>query len=245
MKAIIVFIWACVVGISACGQNQTSNNYLHQTYTLDRISTNSMGSQSSSIPLSAGPPPGVKGDVYLNKTFNRIVFQLYEEDKIVDGYTGKLDLRLNEFDVLTRQGIRVIKGNLVRSFIFVDSLSGIQTDYINLREWTTPDKVKLDGFGQVIVDGNLMLVRTTELIVRKPDFNPALNVGSKDYRFLKKDHFHYVKAGVLTEVPGKKNFPKIFGDKEKIMSEYITKNNLSISNEKELARIFDYYNRLQ
>lgn len=227
------------------GAGQSNNNeYLHNRYVLERIGTNGAGLESSSIPTTFSTPPEVKGDVYLNKSYDYIVFQLYEGDRVVEGYMAKLDLKLNEFDVITPQGVKALKGNLVKSFIFADSLTRIQTNYVNAREWRSESNPAFDGFFEILVEGNLTLVKRTGITMLKPDFNPALNVGSKDYRILKKEELYYIDDGKVLEVPGKRNFAKIFTGKEKEIQNYITEKNLSVSRTKDVVKVFTFYKSL-
>jgi hypothetical protein len=89
-----------------------------------------------------------------------------------------------------------------------------------------------------------MLVKRVDLIFRKADFSPALNVGSKDHRYLKKSSYFFVKDGIITVLPKKKDFYKMFVGKEDIMNSFVKENNLSISKENQLVMIFDKYNEL-
>jgi hypothetical protein len=220
---------------------QSGGDYLHNRYAIERIASGT-GLQSGNIVTMGTPPPGMKGDVYLNRHFNNVVFQLYDGDRIVEGYLAKLDLKQNEFDVMVPHGVKVLKGSMIKSFIFIDSLTKFQTNYVNIREWRTKEKSLYDGFIEILAEGNLTLAKRTELIVKKPDFNPALNVGSKDYRFLKREHLYYIMDRTLNELPGKKNFVKIFGGAENQIEKFISSNNLSISKIGDLIQIFDFYN---
>lgn len=216
-------------------------DYLHNRYAIERMATTN-GLQSGTIITMSGAEAGIKGDVYLNKHFNNVVFQLYDNDKIVEGYLAKLDLKKNEFDVMVPHGVKVLKGNLIKSFIFIDSLTRFQTNYVNLKEWKTPDERLDEGFIEILAEGKLTLAKRTELIVKKPDFNPALNVGSKDYKFLKQEQLYYIADKTLIELPGKKNFIKIFMGDSKEIERFILSNNLSITKIADLIEIFNYYN---
>jgi hypothetical protein len=240
MKKIFLLCVIVFAGLSC--QSQSNENYLHNRYTLDRIGTNSAGTQTSGIPLVSRPPADVIGDVYLTKHYNASVFQLYNNDKIVEGYYSKLDLKQNEFDLVTPQGLRALKGSLVKSFLYVDSVTHFQNNFVNLKEWTYDKGSILDGFAEILSEGKIILVKRTELIFKKADFNPALNVGSKDHKYLKTPKLYYVAAGIIYELPRKKELPKIFNEREGEMRTYIEKQNLNLGSEKDMIKLFAYYN---
>ncbi|MBN8650124.1 MAG: hypothetical protein J0L67_01770 [Cytophagales bacterium] len=239
----ITILFLVLVSVTSTVLAQTGN-YIHNLYALERIGSNQGGGQTSSIPTMPGPPPGVKGDVYLNKNFNKVVFQLFDGDKIIEGFIAKLDLKQNEFDVLTSQGVKVLKGNLVKSFVFVDSLTHIQSNFVSTKEWHTVSSPLFEGFYEILLEGKLTLLKRTDLIVKQPDFHPALNVGSKDLRFIKSEKFYYLHSGKVFEIPSKRNLTKIFTSYEKEMQDYIADKNLSSTKQRDLALIFDYYNRI-
>jgi hypothetical protein len=241
MKYIFVAFSILIFEAAAIAQN---NNYINTVYTLERIGSNSGGNQTNSIPTIAGPPPGVKGDVYLNPTFNKSVFQLYDGDKIVEVSSAKLDLKQNEFDIITPQGIRVLKGNLIKSFLFFDSATQFKTTYINVKEWNESSNMALDGFFEVILEGRFGLLKKTELIVKRPDYHPALNVGSKDLRLIKEEKFYYLDSNKVFEMPSKRKIGKMFAGYEKEMETFIFEKDLSTSKQRDLTLIFNHYNKI-
>ncbi|MBX2917114.1 MAG: hypothetical protein KF856_17725 [Cyclobacteriaceae bacterium] len=237
MRGFIPFLFLAVTVLC---QAQNNGNYIHNLYSLERMGGN-LG-QTNSVPTIAGPPGGIKGDVYLNKTFNKVVFQLFDADKIVEG-VAKLDLKQNEFDLITPQGVRVLKGNLVKSFVSIDSLTHFQSNFVNAREWTYDSNTPIEGFYEILAEGNLTLLKRSEIIVKQPDYHPALNVGSKDVRLVKNEKFYYLVNGKVFDIPGKRNFAKIFTGKEKQVQSYMIEKDLSISKQRDLIQVFSYYNQ--
>jgi hypothetical protein len=223
---------------------QSNGNYLHNRYAVERLTTNSAGTQSNSIPImNTSAPPGVKGDVYLNKFFSPVVFQLYDGDKIVEGYLAKLDLKQNEFDIFTKDGVKALRGTLIKSFIMIDSLTKFQSNYVSTKEFKTPEGASFpEGFFEILAEGKLTLLALTEITVKKPDFNPALNVGSKDYKIIKKEQLYYNAGSGIVELPTKKNFIKLFPDHQKEIDDYMAINNLSSSKMRDVVKTFEFYN---
>lgn len=221
-------------------QNWAQQNYLHNSYTLERMATQATN-PSGIITTMPGAPPAVSGDVYLYKTFNASAFELYD-GKLLEGYLAKLDLSRNEFDVVTTQGVKVLKGNLVRSFIFIDSLTKAQFNFVNMKEWQGAEP--LEGFFQILVEGEMTLVRKSDVIFKKADFHPALNVGSRDHQYIQKSKLYYIRGKEYVEVPPKKNLMKIFSDQQKEMNAYFNKSDINLSNEADIARLVAHYNSL-
>jgi hypothetical protein len=229
-------------GIHPVGVSQANSNYLHTRNVLERLSTRSFGITSAGVPTLPMAAPEVKGDVYLTPTFNLSLFQLYDSDQLVEGFYAKLDIQKNEFDLMTKQGVRVLAGKKVKAFACLDSLTQKKSNFINAREWKWEQDVPLEGFLKILSDGQLLLVKRTEVIFRKADYNAALNVGSRDHKYLKKDHLYYISGDIIRKLPGKKDFTKIFGDRKEEMDKYIRTNQLNIHKESDLITLFNYFN---
>lgn len=222
-----------------------ADSYLHTRYTVERIASNASDMYSGGIKtLGANTPPGTVGDVYLSGSYNISVFQLYDGDKLVEGYFSKLDLQNNEFDIITKAGVKVLKGNLVKSFIYDDSLTNIRHSFVNALEWKTTDESTLKGFFEILSPGSIILARYTELKFIKADYNAAKHIGSKDHRYVKKEHFYYVAKNVVSPLPKKKELFDIFGDKKVELQKFSDEQNINLKNSMGLERLFTYYNQL-
>lgn len=200
--------------------------------------------RSGSIPSMLPPAAAeVKGDVYLMPDYRITTFVLYDNDKLIEGFSSKYDIDKNEFDLMTQQGVRVLPGNKVKSLVWLDSLTKQPQYFFNYQDVMNEDGVPYLGFFQLLSDGPLPLLKKTELIFRKADFNPALNVGSKDHRYIKKPHYYMVKDNIMTALPGRK-IPTVFPDHQQEVQQFVKKNSLDLSHEGHLIALFDYYNSL-
>ncbi len=225
-----------VVCGSAFGQN---NDYLHKRYIVERLSDlNSL--LAGSIPNLPSPPPGLQGDVYLTQFFQESSFTLFKDGQILHGLFSKLDLQRNEFNIITQKGVRVLNGDLVRSAVCLDSLNKTPHYFFNGKSFKTPSGSQYSGFFELLVEGSLPLLKRTEVEYLKADFSPALNVGSKDDKYIKKTFFYYQRDGVLHPV-SKKNFFSVFGDRQKEMEQFGKSKKLKV--ESDLISIFEYFNR--
>ncbi|MBS1555006.1 MAG: hypothetical protein JSU09_08760 [Bacteroidetes bacterium] len=231
------FALLVLVCANTFGQNE---NFLHKRYIVERLADlNSL--QTGSIPNLPSAPPGLQGDVYLTPHFQESSFTLFKEEQKVSGFFSKLDLQRHEFNLITPQGVRVLNGDLVRSVVSLDSLTKIPHYYFNGKSFKSAAGIPSVGFYELLVEGEIPLLKKTELEFLKANFNPALNVGSKDHKYLKNHFFYYLKNGLIYPI-SKKNFFTIFGDRQKEMEAFGKSKKLKAEND--LISIFEYYNKL-
>jgi hypothetical protein len=235
MKLLASFILFCLPLLVTA----QDNGYLHTRNTMERILATRPGIPAGAMPIMNTAPPEIKGDVYLSKFFNQVVFELYDNKVLVEGYYGKLDLKKYEFDLMTKQGIKTLRGDLVKSFASIDSASGVKSYYINSKGLKGKP---INEFFQVLVDGKMVLLKRTELIFKEANFNPALNIGSKDHRYLKKEHLYYLREGELQPLPSKKSIPSLLVGKENAVRDFIKANQLNLGKENHLIKLFEYFN---
>jgi hypothetical protein len=84
-----------------------------------------------------------------------------------------------------------------------------------------------------------------KIIVKKPDYNPNLNMGSRDTKILKSFEYYYSKNNQVFRLSSlsRKVIP-VFGARSAEMKKFIDDNSLSADDEVELTKIFEYYNTL-
>jgi hypothetical protein len=246
MKTWIFVVTGMVMG-TAYAQNvsvPSQKSYLHNYNIVERLGSNQLASQSGIIPGIAAPPPEVQGDFYLHPDYRITTFQLYASEKLVEGFTARFDIHSNEFDLITKQGIRALRGDLVKSIVWLDSVS-MQPQYlVNGKEFVNEANIPYTGFFQILAQGKMFLLKKTELQVKEPDYHVALNVGSRDTRITKKHFLYYTVGNQALPWPGKKQGLKIFSDKAKEVNEFIKVNELDLSKEGHLRALVDYYNSI-
>jgi hypothetical protein len=191
------------------------------------------------LPISR-PSVGIQGDPFLYPQWRLTTIVLYEVENPVSGYYTRYNLHFDELDFKTRMDVRAIDGSRIKSFEFKDSVSNV---FLNASEFTLAD-VPLKGFVEVLVDGPVRLVKRRYVLVKDPDYNPALNSGSRDVKIIKQSELYYLKDGQLFEVKGKKKLLAFFGDKSPEMEKFMKVNALFPNDEKSLIRIFTHYNSL-
>jgi len=224
-------------------KEKEENDFLHNYNIMERIGSGSLANQTS-LPSIPAPAAGVKGDVYLFPEYRLTTFQLYDNNKLAEGHKARFDIKNNEFDLRTQQGIRVLSGDRVRGLVWVDSLTRKAQYMVNGKDFMSAGQVPFTGFFQILADGKITLLRRTEVIVKNPDFHPALNVGSRDYRIIKKHQTYYAIGREARPWGGKKQALSIFEEKESEVREFIKVNRLDLSKEEHVLLLFEHVNRL-
>lgn len=242
MKHIGLLFSMIIAGSTLC--KAQTDSYLHTRYTIEQIATNSGSLNSAAIKtVGANIPPGTIGDVYLTKNFNISVFQLYEKEQLVEGFFAKLDLKNNEFDVKIKSGIKALDGNMVKSFIYDDSLTRLRHSFVNAKEWKTNEGGNLLGFFEILSEGEITLAGYAELEFIKANYNAAKHVGSKDNKYVKNSRYYYVINQVATVLPKRKSLFDIFGERKDELEKYSEDHSLNLRNTLDLIRLFDFYNQ--
>ena len=224
----------------------SQQTYLNNRFLLERIG-NTGNLLTGNSGMLAGIPqgaPGVVGDSFLKNYFSDAAFLLFDQEQVVSGYQTKYDIQRDDFYLLQNRVVRVLEGSKVRNFVVIDSLSKARQQYINGRLLKDETGSPLSGFFEVLSDGNMALLRKTEIEVKAPDFHPALNVGSKDHRVVKHQLMFYAREGVVGKVPQGKKILSLFPDQEEKMATFIKVNKLDLKSESHLKGLFEYYQSL-
>lgn len=238
--SLLTLIFFGTISISF-SQSAVPNN-IRATNTLERLGGISKTDMLYGIPM---PPGKVIGDTYLDMHWKNSSILLYEKDKLLEGYPVRYDIHSDELEINAKNGIKVLKGSKVKSFVWADSITNTPTYFVNAKEYKSDNNTNLGGFFQVVSDGAMPLFKKTTVEIKKADYNVAFNVGSHDDKILKKSDFYTLKGNEVVEIPGsKKKFLPLFGDKTEVIEKFIRDNGLSISKEENLKMIFDHYNSL-
>ena len=188
------------------------------------------------------PPSEVQGDVYFDTHWSMAAFNLYNASETLEGYYSRYNIHAYEFEIRTQQGTKGLSGDRVKNFTLKDSINGALRSFINAKDFKLDD-TPLTGFFQVLSTGPALLVKRYYLLVKKPDYNPALNAGSRDTRIIRQSELFYVMGSQAHRVKSKKKLLASFGDKAAAMETYMQNNSLSTS-EEDLRKIFNHYNEL-
>ncbi len=187
------------------------------------------------------PPPEVKGDIYLTPYWNKATVMLFENDRVVEGLQVKYDAYNDELDIHINNSVRVLSGNKVKSFVWLDSVTQQLRFFHNALQFEE-NGVKLVGFFEVLSDGPVPLLSLTRVTVNQPDYHMALNVGSRDVRIVKKTYYYYAMGNEVHRIGNGKVLQNAFAKHETEMKQFMKKYPVKINQPASLRAAFDYYN---
>jgi hypothetical protein len=156
-----------------------------------------------------------------------------------DVYAHQLDISAGGPD------IRVAPAERVRYFAMNNLLRQRVEEYINVRE-LRGEADELRGFFEVLVAGKATLLRYPSVRVKKADYNPALNTGSRDDKLVWKETWYAAQPNrrAVEFSPSKKGILSLFADKEAEMETYLKTQKPDLKTRAGLAAAFAHYNSL-
>ena len=234
-----------VQGATVFSQNTSGStrSFMQNKYLLERMSNPEMLVTGASVQTLPPAAPELIGDDLLNAHFQKATF-LLNDSSLLEGLPVKYYITRNEFDVKTKAGLRTLKGDRVKSFVWIDSLTKRPQIFINAREFKRSDGTPGTGFFQLITEGKVGLMKQTEVLFKEANYHVALNVGNLDHKLIKKIHFYYLFNNTFAPLP-KKKIESIFPDHQPEVQRFIKINTLDLAREDHLQALFEYYNSLK
>lgn len=226
----------------ACLAQTSIPQQVRAQLTLDRIGMQGVGSSEVAYGISA-PPGRTLGDYYLDNKWNKGTIMLEGTETLIEGYPLKYDLKSQTVEISTKNGIKLLDTKKIASLVWIDSLLGVPRYFVNAGKFKE-EEVPLTGLLQVIVDGKKPLIAKTTILVKKPDYVPALDVGSRDTKISKKQTYYLSDQGNLIKITGKKKLLPFFGENAREVDNFIKTNNIDLREEAGLKRTFEFYNGL-
>lgn len=190
----------------------------------------------------ARPDSKLVGDIYINPHWALTSIETKNSEKPLEWYWTRYDIYSDEMEIKTPAGIKVMKGGAIKQFTIQDS-STIDKKFISAANFKK-EGVPLTGFVQVLTDGQRPLLKRYTIIVKRPDYNPALNAGSRDTEITKDIDDYYAVEGELIKIPNTKKFIASLGEHGDKVNAYMKANNLYLKDENDRVKIFEYYNSL-
>jgi len=245
MKTFINVLGLFFLSHHCLAQASSTPTNLAASYNLDRMS-DFRGVNSSELVLGIPMAPGkVVGDTYLSEEWKTGTVLLYDNDKMIERYPLRYDIKVDEIEIKASNGIKVLSGKNVKSFTWVEMPGLPPVFFINAKDMKAEDGTRLTGFLQVLEDGIVPLFKQTYIQVKRADYNVSLNVGSTDDKLLKKEEFYMLYEDKLVKTPGsKKKLLPYFGEHAPAMEEFIKERGIGVTKQPELQSIFNYYNSL-
>lgn len=179
----------------------------------------------------------VSNDHHLDKKWNTAAILLYESEKLIEGYPVKYDVIGDALEIKARNGIKQLETRKIKSMVWLDSVTNQPCYFINGKEYTK-NGVAFSGFIEVLSDGQMPLLKKTNIWAKKSTYETE-----EEYEMIyKTEQLYYSKGKEAYRVGGKKNLLLAFGDAGGEVDTYIRINKLDVSKQKDLQKVFDYYN---
>lgn len=208
---------------------------------VDAIAKGGLNDVSNVIYGLPAPPGVTLGDNYLDPKWNVGTVMLSTDD-MIERYAMRYDLKSQSLEIRTQSAIKLLDVKKVKSLVWIDSATSAPHYFINAASFKLGD-VPLMGLLEVLSDGSIPLLRRATLHLKPADYNPALDVGSRDATIYKKYALYYSVNGSLSEAKGKKLL-EAFGDKKTEVEVYMKQKNLGTRADHDILRVFDYYNSI-
>lgn len=194
-----------------------------------------------------GIPPEPKrllGNYYLDTKWNKASILLYRDNEVMEGYFVRYNISSNNFELrdIDADQVTVLPGLRVQNLVWVDSEHNVLRYFVNgmdFKEEGSP----ISGFFEVLVDGQLPLMRRTIATIKQSNYNTALMVGERNDEIVKRNLYYFLRDKEIIAIPKqKKKFYKIFGNKAEEIENFVRENAVNIKQPAGYFAIFTFYN---
>lgn len=191
-------------------------------------------------------PKKVEGNFYLDNKWNIASILLYREQTVLEGFRVRYNINSNMFELMEPEKnlVTTMPGLRIQNIVWMDSAYKVPRYFVNGMDFRD-EGVPISGFFEVIVEGQLPLMRRTVAVFKESNYNVALMVGDRNDQIIKRNVYYYLKGKDLFEVPKKRKqlFP-IFGDKAGEMEAFVSANEIDLKKTGSIFQLFTYYNSL-
>ena len=207
---------------------------------LEQLSTGNLNPMDNIVYGLPAPPGEVLGDVYIDPNWQMGNVML-TSGVVLERYNLRYDLKSQMLEIQTSIAVKVLDYKQIKMVVM--QYPGKARFFVNAGDFRL-EGVPLVGILEVMSDGQRPLLRRTTMHIKQPNYNAALDVGSRDATIYKKTDLFSAVGENLTEVKGKKGVLSALSDKEAEVESYIKQNSLGTKKDEDIARIFEYYNSL-
>ncbi len=249
MKSLLV-VSALLVSIVVNAQQTTAVEdfqRLRSEMALKNLSERGVRFEASWATFEGTPPPPGEtiGDTYLETSFSPGNVILKDKERMLENFRIRYDIHRDEMEFKTNNGVRVLPGAKIKSFVMLDSLSGKRRYFMRGNVLSSSRDLLHDGFFEILNEGTVPVLKKSSIVIKKADYRPELDLGSRDTKILKKQEYFLLIDKNIREVPGqKKKVFGLFGSHEETIEAFAKQYGLNPSREEDLIKIVDHYNSL-
>ena len=146
---------------------------------------NFMGNTFYGIPPE---PKKVEGNFYLDNKWNLASILLYREQTVMEGFRVRYNINSNMFELWEPESsqITTIQGLRIQNIVWMDSSYKVPRYFVNGMDFRD-EEVPISGFFEVLVEGELPLMRRTIAVFKESNYNTALMVGNRNDQIIKRE----------------------------------------------------------
>jgi hypothetical protein len=238
MKVLMIIAVLFFIEKQTSAQTPTINNNVRSANLLNQLGSYRVTPGDVFFPISSNEKSQTIGDVYLDAHWSQSSLLLFDDEKLIDDYLTRYDIQNNEFEFRLKGGIKVLAGIKVKNIVWIDSLTKQSRVMNNARDYTA-SVTPIDGFFEVLQDGKIQLLKKVYLEILRPNFSPALNVGSKDTKIIKKSEYFYAINNRLNQIKKTTSLDAIQQyDSSIALESLIKKEKINLNKESDLRRLF-------
>jgi hypothetical protein len=183
------------------------------------------------------------GDPYLTGAWNAGTITLYRNSATYAAPKFKYDVFNNGVDILLEDNsIRSLRGDVIQSFLYSDSLTHAPHRFINAKGFTLEGH-PLSGFLEVLCWGKVDVYAFVEVANLKPARETGVRTGNRMYEITKSRVLVYSPGTELRQLD-RRELSRIWSEREAEMMRFQKVNKLDPSREGDLMLMIDYFNTL-
>ena len=194
----------------------------------------------------APEPKMLLGSFFIDANWNEGALFMYKDNEVKEDVLVRYRIDGNSFDLKDKNTdyVRNIPGLWVETFITIDEKTGATRFFINGKDYLI-DKEPAVGFFELLVDGSIPLIKKTDAIYKRSNYNTALMVGNKNDKIVKKETLYYISNNHFVKVPtSKKKLLNVFSNKKDEMDAFIKANILALRRERDVVTAFTHFNKI-
>lgn len=159
----------------------------------------------------------------------------------------KYDLYNNWLEIKTSDDVKICPSTFLSKFIINDDL-GKERTFLNIRQFRSSENENLEGVFREIVsfpNKEIMLVARPYAFIKEATYVPALDMGTRNNKVIKKEAYYIISNGMYQKLPkNKKDFFKVFQEDSNKVQQYATVNKLSFKKESGIKKLLEFYDSL-
>lgn len=186
----------------------------------------------------------VEGNNYLDQKWNTASLLLYRDQELLEGFRVRYNIISNMFEIMEPENnlVSVMPGLRIQNFVWVDSTYKVPRYFVNGMDFKDEGS-PIAGFFEVLVDGELPLMRRTMAVFKESNYNTALMVGNRNDQIIKRNVYYFLEGKDVIQMPtSRKKIFAVFGDQAEDMSDYAEKNGIDLKDPSGLFKLFTHYN---